>query len=176
MTSNASATRKTLRTSFQPSRINLRRLPGSRRINQKNGRRWFRASLNAARAARKLATMGCIISRNVNGPSTRPMSICQRSERNSLGVMNLPSTSLAGAARGLTGPREGRARKVPPEVLQRLHAAEQRCKYRRVQQQNVTATASGRRHPQEVVELPISGFRERVRLGHINRLVRENIN
>ena len=67
-------------------------------------------------------------------------------------------------------------REVLPEALEALVAAEERRKDRRVREQDVAGAIARGRHPEEHVELAISGVGERMRLRRIDRLTREDVN
>ena len=67
-------------------------------------------------------------------------------------------------------------RDVLPEPLEAVVAAEQRREDRRIGEQDVAGPIAFRRHPEEHVELTVTGFRERMRPRHIDRLLREQVN
>ena len=68
-----------------------------------------------------------------------------------------------------------RRRKVFPEPLKAFVTAEQCAEDRRVCQQDVTGPFTARRHPEKHIELLVSRFRERMRPGHINGLLGQNM-
>src|SRR4051794_29143177 len=63
-----------------------------------------------------------------------------------------------------------------PKLRQAFITTKQSAESRQVGQQNISGTRSAWRHPEKAIELSISCLRERVWLGQIDRLARENTN
>src|SRR5688572_33116072 len=64
---------------------------------------------------------------------------------------------------------------IPPEVFQTLGTTEERCEVGRIDQQKVSCTITGRRHPQKTVHFGVACRRERMGPIGIDRLFSEHV-
>src|SRR3954471_24846227 len=84
--------------------------------------------------------------------------------------MNLSITCSAIVSAALFG------RKVVPEVIETLGAAEESGEDGQIGEEDVPSPRTCRRHPEERIEFGVAGLDERMRSGQIDRLLSENTN
>ena len=65
--------------------------------------------------------------------------------------------------------------KIPPKVLKTIRTAEERGEVRRVHEDDIAGSLLIRRHPEQTVELGVTGCGEGMRTVEINRLARQQV-
>ena len=117
------------------------------------------------RVAREDPSRAGCVGRPGYGAESGSVELCACYERQRLLVVTQRRRARASRARG----------EVLPETLQALVASEQRAEHRRIDHQHVAGTVAARRHPDERVELLVSGVREGMRPGEVDGLLAENV-